>query len=69
MRADYANDGTLAEHLENLKSALFNYFYKYYLNKVTPGTSPSSSPPPLVHSLSQSMSSIYLWILKEVLHS
>ena len=58
MRADYTNDDTLAEHLENTKSALFDYFHKYYVNKATPGTSPSSIlAPPLVPSPSQSTSS------------
>src|SRR5271168_4104578 len=58
MRADYANDDTLAEYLKNSKSALFNYFHKYYMNKATPGTSPSSTPAPLpVPSPSPSMSS------------
>jgi len=58
MRANYTNDDTLAEHLKNSKSALFNYFHKYYMNKATPGTSPSSTlAPPLVPSPSQSTSS------------
>jgi hypothetical protein len=30
MRANYANDDTLAEHLENSKSALFNHFHKLH---------------------------------------
>ena len=58
MRADYTNDDTLAEYLENSKSTLFDYFHKYYMNKATPGTSPSSTPSPLlVPSPSQSTSS------------
>src|SRR5271155_679850 len=58
MRADYANDDTLAKYLKNSKSALFNYFHKYYMNKATPCTSPSSTPAPLpVPSPSQSTSS------------
>ena len=58
MKADYANDDTLAEHLESSKSTLFDYFHKYYMNKATPDSSPSSTmAPPLVLSPSQSMSS------------
>jgi hypothetical protein len=58
MRADYTNDDTLAEYLKNSKSTLFDYFHKYYMNKATPGTSPSSTPSPLlVPSPSQSTSS------------
>ena len=34
MRVDYANDDALAEHLENSKSALFEYFHKNYLTDV-----------------------------------
>ena len=34
-RVDYANDDALAEHLENSKSALFKYFHKNYVTKVT----------------------------------
>ena len=65
IRADYTNDDTLAEHLKNSKSALFNYFYQYYMNKATPGTSPSSTPaPPLIPSPSQSMSSTLEFLKK-----
>jgi hypothetical protein len=58
MGADYANDDALVEHLKKSKTTLFNYFHKFYVNKVTaaatPDISPSSSAPSRVPSPSQS---------------
>jgi len=54
MRADYTNDDALADHLENMKSALFNYFHKYYMtNDALPSRS-STPAPAQVPSPSQS---------------
>jgi hypothetical protein len=62
VRADYANDDTLAEHVESSKLALFDYFHKYYGNKATPDTSPSSMTapshvPPSSHSMPSTVES------------
>jgi hypothetical protein len=71
MRADYANDDTLAEYLKESKSTLFNYFHKYYMNKLQSNSwhltilHPSPSPCPFTISIYI----IYLGILEEVLHS
>ena len=74
MRVDYANDDTLAEHLENSKSALFEYFHKNYASKVTSSSgdttpsstsssshvaSPSLSPPSTFGSVKKSFTAQY----------
>ena len=58
MKVDYSDDDMLAEHLENSKSALFDYFHTHYMIKATPDTLPSSGSIPAPCQIPSSSQSI-----------
>jgi hypothetical protein len=64
MKADYADDPILANHLEQSKSKLFMYFNEHYSNKAAVSTpssvaSPSMPTPPVVGSPQKSFTARY----------
>jgi hypothetical protein len=61
MRTDYADDPTLADHLEQSKSNLVAYFNEHYANKAisTPSSVPSVQSPPVVGSPQKSFTARY----------